>query len=184
MYIQSQSVTFTLLWTLKGWTFHQTEAFFHIVWFLWWCIHVLEQFHILYRNTRGWYFLCCVTGNSSMHLTACWLWECCCSSVQLQTFIHTLSSNSVRTANVVPKNVLARWDVAAARVSCTKSLHAFIRLCKTTLMTSDCYVFIFLKLDFICRIFLGLFRPLHHPTSPPKNLNTLNTTCLSNKLHY
>lgn len=25
----------------------------------------------------------------------------------------------VRTANVVPKNVLARWDVAAARVSCT-----------------------------------------------------------------
>lgn len=158
MYIQSQSVSFTLLWTLKGWTFHQTEAFFHIVWFLWWCVHVLEQFHILYRNTRGWYFLCSVTGNSSMHLTACWLWECCCSSVQLSAAadIHSYFEFKlwpVRTANVVPKNVLARWDVAAARVSCTKSLHAFIRLCKTTLMTSDCYVFIFLKLYFICRIF-------------------------------
>lgn len=32
--------------------------------------------------------------------------------------------------------------------------------------------------------FWRLFRPLHHPTSPPKNLNKLNTTCLSNKLIY
>lgn len=94
MYIQSQSVTFTLLWILKGSLSIRLKPFSIFCGFYDGVSMFWSSFTYCTETQEEWHFLCCVTGNSSMHLTVCWLWECCCSSVQLQTFIHTLNSNS------------------------------------------------------------------------------------------